>query len=66
MRGAMVTSARYTPRNRAELVAFLIGLGDHRLASLSPDPPSCWGSTTRAHHQGRAFLRLSMAGPLPK
>jgi hypothetical protein len=32
----MVRSARYTPRDRA-VVACLIGLGDHRLVSLSPD-----------------------------
>jgi hypothetical protein len=33
----MLRTARYTPRDRAELVACLIGLGDYRLVSLSPD-----------------------------
>jgi hypothetical protein len=33
----MLRTARYTPRYRAELVACLIGLGDCRMVSLSPD-----------------------------
>jgi hypothetical protein len=33
----MLFPARYTPRNRAELAACLIGLGDHRLVKLNPD-----------------------------
>ena len=29
--------AHYTPRNRAELVSCLIGLGDNQLVELKPD-----------------------------
>jgi hypothetical protein len=36
MRGAMVRSAHYTPRNRAELVACLIGFGDGQIVEVKP------------------------------
>jgi hypothetical protein len=46
--------AHYTPRNRAELVSCLIGLGDNQLVELKPNATNLLRRRFRAHREGRA------------